>query len=154
MVASRFCALLLILHFIGITICELQVAYKFHQLSTYTKLLVCTCTGEYIQIIEEPSTLLLPVNEIGTFYCKAQCNHRCSAFWEINGSDFKPGMSRMKQELTQGNSSVPYTLILTVNASEAINNTRIDCRYQVDGNRFEIDHSTTSALLLVESGST
>lgn len=111
---------------------------------------VCVHSAEHdVRLVEGPSTLLLPVNENGTFSCKALCDHVCSAYWVINGSDLPPDMLRMHQQY-DGNTSVGYTLTLTINASHTFNNTRIACRYEANGVRDDIDLSTSAFLFVIQ----
>lgn len=107
------------------------------------------------EIVKEPSSLLLPVNKIGVFSCKALCeSYQCLGFWVVNDSvsDFQNNTVPGMYYRFQGNMTAGYTLTLTVNASEALNNTRIRCRYEPGGNRDgQHPHSTTAYLLVVTS---
>ena len=111
-----------------------------------------THAGQHIQLVEQPSTLLLPVNKSGTFSCKAQCDHYCAAFWVLNNSmTLLSNTTRMHYSVQfQGNTSLALTL--TVNASSTLNNTGIACRYEPTGDRHGIVQSNTTAVLLVLSG--
>ena len=116
-----------------------------------------SCAGQQIRIQKEPSSLLIPVNEIGIFSCKALCTpNTCLGYWIINDSHTQ---HKHDYELkgftfhTQRNSSNDeYTLMLTVNASEAVNNTRMYCEYSGSGdNDNDIAYSMTATLLVISS---
>ena len=102
--------------------------------------------------MKEPLSLLVPVNTSGTFSCKALCvGFQCSAFWIIDGVQHgavnEPGMWSHFDH-----SNGEYTLTLTVNASEAMNNTSIKCRYEnLSGRRFHIIDSDTVYLYVISS---
>ena len=112
-------------------------------------------TGQHVNLVEGPTTLLLPVNKNGTFFCKAQCNHQCAAYWLINGSELymHNNMQQMHRQL-YGNTSVGYTLTLTVNATNTLNNTRVRCRYEASGERHGFVYSTEAFLLVISSMNT
>ena len=107
--------------------------------------------GQHIQLVEEPSTLLLPVNQIGSFTCKGRCDHECSAYWVINSSDLLQNTSRMHQHF-HGDTSRVHTLTLNINASDTFNNTEIRCRYEPNGDRPGIVLSDPPSFLFIISG--
>lgn len=102
-------------------------------------------------IIEHPSSLMIPVNAVGSFSCA--CNDsRWRGYWIINGSYIDSNDKRSKFEeigfsFTKNGSA--YTL--TVNASEAINNTLLFCDFEPIGNNLNSSISTMNAMLLVIS---
>ena len=116
-------------------------------------------TGQ-ITIVQEPSSLLIPVNEAGVFSCKAVCNTTCFGAWIINGSYLQDGTEARRQLESQGfNLSISpqwnnllreYTITLLVNASETVNNTDIQCAYSLPGD-FNLNVKSKSAKLLVLS---
>ena len=91
---------------------------------------------------------MIPADKIGVFSCKAQCNGfpSCSGYWIINGiSRYTISQPRMNASLSgpryTNESGFMYTLTLTVNASEAINDTSIKCRYEANGDHNGSDES-------------
>ena len=108
-----------------------------------------------LEIVANPSSLLVPVNEEGAFTCKARCN-QCSGNWIVNDS-FIISASK-KDQLTgkgfqffedrwNGNE---LTMMLTVNASEAVNNTNISCEFDPNGDGDSIP-SARATLLVISS---
>ena len=122
----------------------------------------CYCTnqinilqhaGEVI-IVKEPLSLLIPANKIGVFSCKALCDGvpSCSGYWIINGTyQYVLSGPRMNSTYQVNTSENENTLTLTVNASEAINGTSIQCRYEADGDNNCSDKSATVFLFLILS---
>ena len=114
------------------------------------------CTGQdansMIQIVQEPSSLIIPVGETGTFHCTASCLHECQGRWRINGTLLADADSRgMHSEFRPGNVSYGYTLILTVHASIMLNNTSVSCRYQSVGDPERHEDLRSTAFLFVVS---
>ena len=109
--------------------------------------------GEVI-IVKEPSSLLIPADKVGVFLCKALCDGvpGCWGYWIINGTPRytvnEPQMNSTYQRNTSENEN---TLTLTVNASEAMNGTSIQCRYEADGDNNGSDKSATVFLYLILS---
>ena len=106
--------------------------------------------GEVI-IVKEPSPLLIPADNVGVFSCKALCDGvlHCSGYWIINGTLHhtvtEPRMNSNYQEENEN------TLTLTVNVSEAMNGTSIQCRYEADGDNNGYNKSATVHLFLILS---
>ena len=100
-----------------------------------------------VLIIEkEPSSLLIPANEIGVFSCQARC--RCNGYWKVNGTRHHSiDTRRMISNYTESSG----TLTLTVNASEAMNNTSIQCNYEENGIGIGYNYSAIVYLLVVSS---
>ena len=110
--------------------------------------------GPLIQ--KEPSSLLIPNNEIGHFSCHAQCKgFLCTGYWIISE---KPQQTNFNKQgmwpwLTHSvNGSVyTYTLTLTVNASDAMNNTTIQCEFEATGDRNDFNQSAIVKLFVISS---
>ena len=100
-----------------------------------------------VLIIEkEPSSLLIPANEIGVFSCQARCS--CNGYWKVNGTRHHSiNTRRMISNYTESSG----TLILTVNASEAMNNTSIQCNYEENGIGIGYNYSAIVYLLVISS---
>lgn len=113
-----------------------------------------------ITLLEEPSSLLIPANEIGTFSCQALCvTHQCTGHWLINNSySHTSHMYEPKVELlmkgfmfpANENSGDEYILKLVVNASESVNNTDVRCEFDVSGSS-ETVQSMPATLLVISS---
>ena len=105
-------------------------------------------------IVKEPSSLLIPANEIGVFSCKALCDgFQCNGFWVINGTHRNVvDEDRMVSNYSRAPNGNEYTLTLTVNASEAMDNTRVHCKYEaLTGNMNGISRSTMVYLFVISS---
>ena len=92
------------------------------------------------------------MNKSGTFSCKALCvGFQCNAFWVIGGVQHGVVNEHgMRSHFDHSNDK--YTLTLTVNASEAMNNTSIKCRYEnLSGRGFHIIDSDTVYLYVISS---
>ena len=103
--------------------------------------------------MKEPLPLLVPVNKTGVFSCKALCvGFQCNGYWIIDGVQYTMvNKHRMMSHFYSPNGS-EYTLMLTVNASEVMNNTRIQCRYEaLSGKMNGITHSATVHLFVISS---
>ena len=106
-------------------------------------------------IEEHPSSLLIPVNEIGVFSCVANCsNSQCRGVWLINGDYTHPYSDEPEERFVNMGFMFPsdqppvgnlHTITLMVNASEAVNNTTIRCE-------FDLGVSSDPATLLVIPG--
>ena len=106
------------------------------------------CHAGQVMIVKEPAPLLISTNKIGAFSCKALCNGfpSCSGYWILNN---KPRYTISERRM---NSSLENdTLTLTVNASEAMNNTSIRCRYEANGNHDSFNESETVFLFVISS---
>ena len=108
--------------------------------------------------MKEPSSLLIPINEIGNFSCHAHCEgFLCTGFWNINDEPHEPvtrfnnqGMSSQLNATMNGNVNM-YTLTLTVNASEAMNNSIIQCEFEATGIRTSYNQSARVNLFVISS---
>ena len=102
-------------------------------------------------ITKEPLSLIVPVNETGVFSCGALCvGFHCNGFWIVDGEQHsrvnEHGMTSHFDSLNDNE----YTLTLTVIASETMNNSSIQCRYEaLSGNMNHITDSATVYLLVV-----
>lgn len=117
-------------------------------------LLLIFFTAEALSIEESPASLLVPVNFLGIFSCKAANCNDCSGRWFINGMNsllhnHDPDPDFVEKGFTFLSGDGELTLI--VNASEAVNNTRIYCAFE--GSGFSTDYAASQeATLLVISG--
>ena len=108
--------------------------------------------------LEQPSSLLIPVNRIGVFSCRAHCAARsCDWYWIINNeSRSNQAVQQQKgfsSQISQNTSTKEYILTLTVNASTSVNNTNIQCQYSLGGDNDPVgDWRSRLATLLVVSG--
>ena len=105
-------------------------------------------------IVKEPAPLLISANKIGVFSCKALCNRfpSCSGYWILNNTPhYTIAESRMNSSFTTSENDREYTLTLTVNASEDMNNTSIRCKYEADGNHESFNESETVFLFVISS---
>ena len=103
--------------------------------------------------MKEPLSLLVPVNKTGVFSCKALCvGFHCNGYWIIDGVQHTVvNQHRMMSHFYSPNGT-EYMLMLTVNASEAMSNTSIRCRYEaLSGNMNGIIHSATVYLFVISS---
>ena len=106
---------------------------------------------------EQPSSLLIPVNEIGVFSCAASCSpSQCVGRWTINGHYTHPYGNQPSDvfvklgfifppDRSQGNK---HTMTLMVNASEAVNNMTIACEFELNPHS-EYNLSETATLLVI-----
>ena len=95
-----------------------------------------------LTILENPSSLLIPVNEIGVISCKAYCaQQQCTGHWLINDTyTHSNSVYQPKSDFTTKGFTFPphqwnrneLILMLNVNMTKAINNTEIYCEF--DGN--------------------
>ena len=97
-----------------------------------------------------PSSLLVPINEIGVFTCKARCA-LCSGHWIINDLYTDPQTEFIEKgfmfpSMQQSDSELFMTL--KVNASEVVNNSVISCEFDPSGGE-NIRNQSRSAILLV-----
>lgn len=105
-----------------------------------------------IEIVANPSSLLVPVNEMGAFTCKARCN-QCLGNWIVNDSfTFRRDQLiekgfRFLEDRWNGDE---LTMMLTVNASEAVNNTSISCEFDPNGDGDSVP-SARATLLVISS---
>ena len=105
-------------------------------------------------IEKHPSSILIPVNEIGVFSCVANCSTAdCVGLWRINGEYTHPYSDEPEERFVDMGFTFPpdqthgslHTITLMVNASEAVNNTIIRCE-------FDLGISCDPATLLVIPG--
>lgn len=100
-----------------------------------------------------PSSLLVPINEIGVFTCKARCV-QCSGHWIINGLYTDPedqfiAKGFMFPPMQQSDSEILMTL--RVNASEVVNNSVISCEFNPNGGEGRSNYSRSAKLLVITS---
>ena len=103
--------------------------------------------------MKKPLPLLVPVNTNGTFSCKALCVGSCIASWIIDGEQHGGVVNEhgMRSQFDHSNDN-EYTLTLTVNVSEEMNNTSIKCRYELyQRGRIHIIDSDTVYLYVISS---
>ena len=102
-------------------------------------------------IVKEPLSLLIPPNKIGEFSCEALCNgFLCSGYWFINGTRHnRVNETRMNSTYQSGTKN--NILTLTVNASEVMNGTSIQCKYEVDGEMDGYNQSRIGYLFIISS---
>ena len=97
-------------------------------------------------IEKEPSSLLIPANEIGVFSCQASCH--CNGYWIVNGTRHHSiNTHRMISNYAESRG----TLTLTVNASEAMNGTSVQCNYEENGIGTGYNYSERVYLLVISS---
>ena len=112
------------------------------------------CHVGQVMIVKEPAPLLISANKIGVFSCKALCNGfpSCSGYWILNNTPhYTIDESRMNSSFTTSENDRDNTLTLTANASEAMNNTSIRCRYEANGSHEGFDESETVFLFVISS---
>ena len=104
-------------------------------------------------IVKEPLPLLIPVNESGMFSCKALCvGFQCTGYWIINSRQHNVVNEQgMISHFSNSQTHDEYTLTLTVNASESMNNTSIRCRYEALFGTNHIIDSATVYLFVMSS---
>ena len=81
--------------------------------------------------------MLLTVNEIGNFTCRAHCDHPCFGHWVINNETVQNAESNIVWnemgftvlEYDSESQENEYVLRFSVNASKANNNSVIQCEY-------------------------
>ena len=121
-------------------------------------ILLLVASGQIIQ--ENPSSLLIPSGHIGTFTCKAVCvNFACLGYWIINNSSTQnqrvmsdlenKGFSFTHVQMINQNG---YVLTMTVNATETVNNSEIQCKFLPSGDIDGRAISDPPANLIVLSG--
>ena len=108
-----------------------------------------------LEIVADPSSLLVPVNEVGAFTCKARCR-LCSGNWIINDS-FSISENARDQLIRKGFQFLEdrwnedeLTMMLIVNVSEAVNDTSISCEFDPNGEGDSI-LSAAATLLVINS---
>jgi hypothetical protein len=120
----------------------------------YNDKLISFYAGQGSLIVKEPLSLLIPVNKRGEFTCKALCvGFDCTGHWIIDGEQKNEVNERgMMSRFNHSQSENEYTLTLTVNTSEPMNNTSIRCRYEaLIGSMNNISDSSTVYLLVMSS---
>ena len=106
---------------------------------------------------EQPTSLIIPSLKNATFSCKALCeNYTCLGYWIIDNQQTKNPSVKSDLEAigyyfppAQSNNMSKYTLTMTVNASESMNNTRIRCMFQPSGHHGESVLSNMVTLLVI-----
>lgn len=106
-----------------------------------------------VEIVSHPSSLLVPINEIGIFTCKAHCRS-CSGFWVINGLYTDPEDQFIEKgfifpPMQRSDSEILMTL--RVNASEVVNNSVISCEFDSGGGEGCRNYSRSAQLLVITS---
>ena len=103
--------------------------------------------------MKEPLSLLIPANKTGVFSCKALCvEFHCYGYWIIDGVQHTMVNKHGMMSYFYSPNISEYILTLTVNASEVMNNTSIQCRYEaLSGNINGITHSATVYLFVISS---
>ena len=108
-------------------------------------------------IEEQPTSLIIPSLENATFSCKALCeNYTCLGYWIIDNQLTKNPSVKSDLEANgyyfppaQSNNMSKYTLTMTVNASESMNNTTIRCMFTPSGHHGDSVLSNTVTLLVI-----
>ena len=134
------------------------------ELSTINIIIVTLLTSlhfvaaQSIEFVEHPLPLLIPVNEVGAFSCRARCSPRpCLGFWVINNLHSQDMHQRSQLEQKGFAFTIvqqvmnEYKLTLTVNASEASNNSMIACEYSMTGINSLPTQSMAAELLAISS---
>ena len=106
-----------------------------------------------VEIVSHPSSLLVPINEIGVFTCKARCRS-CSGYWVIDGlyTEIKDEFIEkgfMFPPMQQSDSEILMTL--RVNASEVVNNSVISCEFDPNSGDRSRNQSRSAQLLVITS---
>lgn len=103
-------------------------------------------------IEEHPMSLLIPVNATAVFTCKADCAEKCHMYWVINGNNLDTQQERSQTGFifsVDREGENKYITMLSVNATEAINNTEVYCVFEKIGDIDDSNHSLTATLLVV-----
>lgn len=102
----------------------------------------------------QPSSLLIPVNQVAVFTCTADCSLRCLGRWIINdtyphddNSDLKLQGKGLSFPVVPDNGT-KYTIRVVVNASLSTNNTNISCEFHSPGNDDYILSSESTLLVI------
>ena len=107
------------------------------------------CAGQVI-VEQHPISLRVSVGEIAVFTCKARCEQPCTTYWVINGTDayiededsfVQMGFTFSRDKESQN----IYNATLTVNATNAVNNTNLYCVFDNNGS----NHSLTATLRII-----
>ena len=98
-----------------------------------------------IIIIENPMSLLVPVNSTVVFTSRALCNVTCSAHWKVNdsyslGNNFVPTPSEIGSDVTA---------TLTVVALVSENNTEVVCEFDGIGDNGGLVNSDSATLFII-----
>ena len=108
-----------------------------------------------LEIVAHPSSLLVPINEIAVFSCKACSCFSCSGYWIINNSYTEPPDEFIAKGYSfppMQNYSDELLMTLLVNASEEVNNSVISCEFDPSGGVGSRIQSRSPATLLVIAG--
>ena len=107
------------------------------------------------QVIDEhPLSLLIPINEAAVFSCRAHCiTKTCTSIhWVINNTSLESEDERSMSGFifsVDKNYRDEYITILTVNATEVINNTVVYCVFEESGDEGGSNHSHNATLLVI-----
>jgi hypothetical protein len=108
-----------------------------------------------LEIVAHPSSLLVPVNEIGVFTCTARCARvSCSGYWIINNLYTDPEDEFIEKGFTfppMQQSDSELLMTLRVNASEAVNDSVISCEFDYSGGEGDRNQSKRAKLLVITS---
>ena len=107
-----------------------------------------------LEIVAHPSSLLVPINEVGIFTCKARSCFGCSGYWIIDGL-----YAELPDEFIAKGYSFPpmqndsdeLLMTLLVNASEVVNNSVISCEFDSSGSTERPIRSKPAKLLVIKS---
>ena len=121
--------------------------------------------GQDIIIEEGPLSLLIPTGHIGTFSCKSCCTH-CHGYWIIdNNSNIIPsqnprGREHLESEgftfsegLYNESNQQCHVMMVTINASESVNASNIQCHYCPTADQRNCRQSDEATLLVIASKS-
>ena len=107
-----------------------------------------------LEIVAHPSSLLVPINEIAVFSCKARSCFSCSGYWIINNSYTEPPDEFIAKGYSfppMQNYSDELLMTLLVNASEVVNNSVISCEFDPSGGIGSRIKSRCATLLVITS---
>ena len=111
------------------------------------------CTESEIQLIQIPSSVLVPVNKEALFTCEAHCSQLCDILW-INATTHdvinKPGTVSSQQD----HENYEYVSTLALNASVEVNNTQLYCFVILDGEDDIVNRSVNATLLVIPGRNT
>lgn len=103
-----------------------------------------------------PSSLLVPINEIGVFTCKARCiNTSYSGHWIINDLYTNPPTEFIQKGFVFSSIQEPDSdeliMTLAVNASEVVNDSVISCEFDPNGGEGDRVYSRLARLLVIST---
>lgn len=120
--------------------------------------LLCSYVGAVITIEEHPSSILIAVNQTAQFSCKADCIPSCLIFWKINDTLTDDNEEPFEQKgftFFRSKENRTYFMTLIVNATEEINNTEVQCIFELSSgidSALENSIESKNATLLVIAG--